>query len=111
MRLLLDENLSPRLASLLPDHDVATVVSMGWASISNGRLLAAAEAAGFSLMLTADTNMAYQQSLQGRGLGVIVLPDNRMSVLRRVQAEIDTAIRNCGAGQFRVVAPPQRDQN
>lgn len=109
MRLLLDENLPPRLAALLPGQEVATVVGMGWAGLTNGRLLAAAEAAGFALMLTADTNMAYQQSLDGRGLGVVVLPGNRLAVLRAVQAEIAHAIESCPAGQFRFVAPPQPD--
>lgn len=105
MRLLLDENLPPRLASLLPGHEVATVLGMGWGGLTNGRLLAVAEAAGIGLILTADRNMAYQQTIAGRGLGVVVLPGNRLSELRVVQLDIETAVQNCTAGQFWVVAP------
>lgn len=105
MRLLLDENLPPRVASLLPGHDVSTVVGMGWAALTNGRLLTAAEQAGFNLLLTADTNMAYQQTLAGRTLRVIVLPCNRLSDLRAVQVAIADAIKNCAPGQFRTILP------
>ncbi len=111
MRLLLDENLPPRLATLLPGHEVLTVVGMGWGGLTNGRLLSAAEAAGVRFVLTADRNMAYQQVLDGRALGVVVLPGNRLSVLRTVQAEIETAVQEGAVGQFRFVASPKQDQD
>lgn len=103
MRLLLDENLSAKLARLLPDHDVATVAALGWQGLTNGRLLAAAEAAGFALMLTADGNMAYQQSLAGRTIGVIVLPTNRLPLLAGLQGAMLAAIASCSPGQFHFV--------
>ncbi len=108
MRLLLDENLPPRRAALLPDHDVGTVIDMGWAGLTNGRLLAAAEAAGFELMLTADRNMAYQQSLAGRRIGVVILPGNRLSELRALRREIENAVGKCAAGNFWSVAPTNK---
>ena len=89
----------------MPGHEVSTVVGMGWAALTNGRLLTAAEQAGFGLLLTADTNMAYQQTLAGRTLGVIVLPGNRLSDLRAVQVAIADAIKKCAPGQFRTVLP------
>lgn len=109
MRLLLDENLSPKLAKLLPGHDVRTVVEMGWSGLTNGRLLAAAEAAGFVLMLTADANMAYQQSLAGRNFGVVVLPGNRLTELLALQPAIETAIKACPSGRFHFVASSTQD--
>jgi hypothetical protein len=36
------------LASLLPGHDVTTVLAMGWQRLSNGELLSAAEERGSS---------------------------------------------------------------
>ncbi|MFZ4381586.1 MAG: DUF5615 family PIN-like protein [Sandarakinorhabdus sp.] len=105
MRLLLDENLSPKLAKLLPGHEIFSVAAMGWQGLSNGRLLAAAEAAGFFLMLTADTNMAYQQSMAGRTLGIVVLPTNRMPVLAAMQEALLAAIAECQPGKFHFVDP------
>jgi predicted nuclease of predicted toxin-antitoxin system len=105
MRLLLDENLSSKLAKLLPGRDVFSVAAMGWQSLSNGRLLAAAEAEEFQLMLTADTNMAYQQSMAGRTLGIIVLPTNRIPLLAAMQGALLAAIAACQPSQFLVVDP------
>ncbi|WP_353198564.1 DUF5615 family PIN-like protein [Sandarakinorhabdus sp.] len=105
MRLLLDENLSPKLAKFLPGHDVSSVAAMGWQGLTNGRLLAAAEAAGFDRMLTADTNMAYQQSMAGRTLGIIVLPTNRTPVLAAMQGALLAAITACQPGKFHFVDP------
>ena len=40
MRILLDENTPPSLASLLTDHDVKHVDELGLKSLTNGELLA-----------------------------------------------------------------------
>ena len=106
MRLLLDENLSPRIAALLPKHQVSTVVGLGWGSMVNGKLIAAAELAGIRRMLTADANMAYQQSLAGRSFGVIVLPSNRLNILMPLGEAINRAIDDCPDGHFWFVALP-----
>ncbi len=42
MRLLLDESVPRRLRKALPNHDVKTVVEMGWGGVRNGKLLALA---------------------------------------------------------------------
>jgi predicted nuclease of predicted toxin-antitoxin system len=42
MRLLLDECVPARLRIALPNHDVSTVVQVGWSGIKNGELLALA---------------------------------------------------------------------
>jgi hypothetical protein len=41
--------------------------------LANGRLLAAAEQAGFEVLITVDQNMPYQQSILGREISVVVL--------------------------------------
>ncbi len=46
----------------LAAHEVATAWQCGWAQLSNGDLLAAAEAAGFDLLITTDQNLRYQQT-------------------------------------------------
>lgn len=73
MRVLLDEQLPRQLARHLPGHDVRTVQQQSWAGLKNGALLTEAEQAGFSVFLTGDQNLEYQQNLTQRKLGVVVL--------------------------------------
>ena len=73
MRVLLDEQLPRQLASLLTGHDVRTVQQQSWAGLKNGQLLDAAEAAGFTVLVTGDRNLQFQQNLAKRQLGVVVL--------------------------------------
>jgi hypothetical protein len=53
MRLLLDESLPRDLKAHLTGHDTSTVPEMGWAGMSNGDLLRAAESE-FDVFVTAD---------------------------------------------------------
>lgn len=83
MRILLDESLPRRLTRLLPEHEVRTVASMGWAGKRNGELLQLA-AAEFDALLTADQNLEHQQNLGALPVAVIVLvaATNRIQSLR-----------------------------
>jgi hypothetical protein len=45
---------------------------MGWAKLSNGDLLAAAEKS-FDAFITTEQNLRYQQNLAGRRLAILVL--------------------------------------
>ena len=73
MRILLDEQLPRQLAGYLIGHEVRTVKQQAWAGLKNGALLTQAETAGFSVLLTGDQNLEYQQNLSNRRLGVVVL--------------------------------------
>ena len=72
---------------------------MGWSDLSNGDLIAAAEAAKFELFVTADRNIRYQQRLGQRSIGIIVLPTNRWTELEphlpAIAAVIDGAKSGC----------------
>ena len=72
MRILLDEQLPRQLAPFFVGHDVRTVQQQGWAGFRNGALLTEAEAAGFSVFLTGDQNIEFQQNISKRQLGVVV---------------------------------------
>lgn len=61
MRILLDENLPHRLRRMLSGHDVRTTAYQGWAGLTNGMLLKAADEAGFDAMITADQGIRYRQ--------------------------------------------------
>ena len=73
MRVLLDEQLPRQLARHLPGHDVRTVQQQSWAGLKNGALLTEAEQAGFSVFITGDRSLEYEQNLTRRKLGVVVL--------------------------------------
>lgn len=73
MRVLLDEQLPRQLAPYLTGHHVRTVRQESWAGLQNGALLSAAEAAGFAVIVTGDRSLPFQQNLEGRRLGVVVM--------------------------------------
>ena len=73
MRILLDEQLPRQLAGYLIGHEVRTVKQQAWAGLKNGALLTQAEVAGFSVFLTGDQNLEYQQNLSKWRMGVVVL--------------------------------------
>ena len=72
MRLLLDECVPGRLRRALPNHDVSTVVQIGWAGVKNGKLLALASAK-FDAFITVDKNLPYQQNQATLPIAVLVL--------------------------------------
>jgi hypothetical protein len=91
MRVLFDQATPVPIRPHLEGHAVRTAAQQGWDTLKNGDLLAAAEAAGFDLVLTTDKNMRYQQNLAGRKIAVAVLslqqwPQLRLHVQRIVEA-------------------------
>jgi hypothetical protein len=56
--LILFDHVTPRgIAKFLPGHAVTKAKERGWDTLANGDLLAAAERAGFDVLLTGDKNM------------------------------------------------------
>ena len=99
-RILLDENIPFGLRRLLLDDHVVHATQLGWDGLSNGRLIDAAESAGFAVMVTADRNLRYQQNLAGRRLAIVVLSTNRWDVIRASPDIVTRAIRNATLGDF-----------
>ena len=101
MRVLLDEQLPRQLAALLTGHEVRTVQQQSWAGLTNGALLDAAEADGFDVLVTGDQNLAFQQNLTKRQLGVVVLcaVSNALEDLSPLVAEALNAIKTVRSGQ------------
>ena len=73
VRVLLDEQLPRQLAPYFVGHEVRTVQQESWAGFKNGALLTQAEGARFSVFLTGDQNLEFQQNISKRRLGVVVL--------------------------------------
>jgi hypothetical protein len=63
VRIFLDNNVPAGVATFVAGHQVSTSPELGWEKLKNGRLLSAAEDAGFDLIITADQNIRHQQNL------------------------------------------------
>jgi predicted nuclease of predicted toxin-antitoxin system len=99
-RVLLDENLPQKLRHLLRGHSVLTTAYQGWAGMSNGVLLAAAEKAGFDVLVTADQGLNYQQNLVGFKLALVVVSSNKQSLVIEGALRISIAIDEAKPGNF-----------
>lgn len=73
MKILFDNNVPTYLLSGLHGHDITTAFREGWHELANGKLLLAAEQAGFSLLVTLDGGFRHQQNLKGRRISVALL--------------------------------------
>lgn len=84
---------------MLPGHEIRTAYAMGWSTLKNGVLLAAAEAS-FELLITTDTNLRYQQRVTGRRLAILVVPQD-LPELRHHAAEFLGAVNAMQPGEYR----------
>ncbi len=100
MKILFDANTPAPLARFLRGHEVVRADELEWQGLENGALLAAAEQAGFDLLLTCDQNVRYQQNFTGRKLALVVLSSNHWPTLRPIAARIATAVDFVQTGQI-----------
>ena len=100
MRLLIDECIDERLRFLFPGHDCQTARFAKLAGLKNGRLLEAAEADGFDVLITVDQNIPDQQNLAGRTIGLVILrgPTNRLRDLAPLAPAALAALGSIGPG-------------
>ncbi len=107
MRILLDHNTPAPLRYWLAGHQVETAYERGWAELTNGELLRAAEEAGFDAMITTDQNIRYQQNLVERKLTIVVINTNNWTQIRRFKSTILSTISQISAGRFLEVEIPR----
>jgi hypothetical protein len=108
MLVLFDHGTPRGIARALQGHTVKEAKTQGWDTLSNGELLKAAEGAGFDVLLTTDTNLPYQQNLEGRRLAILILSKNRWSLVRPMVQEIAAAVNAARPGTCTVVDIPSR---
>ena len=89
MQVLFDQGTPAPLRQFLQGHQVSTAYERGWSTLKNGELLQAAELAGFSLLVTTDTNLKYQQNLASRRISVVVLSTTSWP---RIKAQVEPVI-------------------
>lgn len=101
MRLLIDECIDQRLRLLFPRHDCQTAGFANLAGLKNGRLLEAAEAAGFDVLITTDQSIPDQQNLAKRRISLIILcgPTNRLRDLEPLVPSAVSALRSIRRGE------------
>ncbi|MEG3861243.1 hypothetical protein [Microcoleus sp. herbarium12] len=101
MRILLDECAPRPLKRELVDCDIRTVVEMGWSGKKNGELLSLMSQEGFTILLTTDQNLRYQQNLQQAGVAVVVLvaSSNRLPDLLPLMPDALNALKTIAPGQ------------
>src|SRR5579859_5501258 len=105
--LILFDHVTPRgVARSLIGHTVSTAKERGWDTLSNGELLAAAEQAGFDVLVTADKNMRYQQNLEGRRIALVILSTPQWPIVRLHLEKIAAAVSAATPGSYTEVVFP-----
>ena len=97
-RVLFDHCVPKPLRRRLTGFQIRTCYEEAWDALRNGELLAAAEAAGFDVFITADQNLRYQQNLRARQIAVIELPQNRLAILLLLVPAIQSALTSIAPG-------------
>lgn len=106
VKILFDQNTPAPLRHALPGHEIATAYEHGWHTLQNGELLAAAETAGYELLLTADQNLRYQQSLAGRRIAIAVLMSTDWRLIKLHIQYIAEAIEALAPGEYLEIPMP-----
>ena len=76
---------------------------IGWNELSNGLLIAAAEADGFEVLITCDQNLEYEQNMSRRRLALIILSTNNWAVLRVGLSPVVEAAAAADANSYQFV--------
>jgi hypothetical protein len=108
MLVLVDQSAPRGLRTHFPDHEVVLARQRGWHELASGDLIAAAEAGGFDVLITADQNIQYQQNLTGRRLALVVLTTNHWDTIRPNLARVVAAVEAIEAGGYVTVAFDRR---
>jgi hypothetical protein len=110
MRVLVDHVTPAGIARFLKGHVVIKAKQQGWDRLTNGDLLARAEAAGFDVLVTADKNMRYQQNFTGRRIAVVMLSAPNWPIVKLRLAEIASAVNGATPGSYVEVEIPFRQR-
>jgi hypothetical protein len=87
MKILVDESCPRKLSNDFgAEHEVWIMRDKGWLGKKNGELLKLMLDAGFTLFVTVDRNLPYQQNMEGLPIKIAVLcgKDNRRETLRQL---------------------------
>jgi hypothetical protein len=100
VRILFDQGTPAPLRRHLPGHQVLTAYECRWSAMKNGELLAAAEEAGFAVLVTTDSNLRYQQNLATRRIAIVVLRKSSWPRIQRNLPKVLEALERCEPGSY-----------
>ncbi len=106
MRILFDQGTPVPLRKHLATHQVATAFELGWNNLKNGELLQMAEENGFSVLVTTDQNLRYQQNTMGRKIAIVVLTTTSWPRIERAVASVAKAVDSAAPSSYVEVPIP-----
>ncbi len=95
-----------QLRKYMQGHLCMTTRAMGWAPLENGDLIAAADRAGFEVLITTDSKMYGQQKHLLRKLALIVLTRQKLIHLESHIDLIKAAVERSVPGGYELVVIP-----
>ncbi len=107
MLVLFDQGTPVPIRPFLKEHTVQTTAQRGWDKLKNGELLKAAEVAGFSVLVTPDKNIRYQQNLTVRTIALVVLGNPQWPILRLHIERVVAAVNAARPGSYTEVEIPE----
>lgn len=106
MRVLFDQSIPVPLRKHLAAHQVATTFELGWNNLKNGELLQKSEESGFSVLVTTDQNLRYQQNLAGRTIAIVVLTTTSWPRIEREVENVAKAVDSTAPSSYVEVPIP-----
>ena len=97
MKVLLDENLPKKLKSDFNQHyQTFTIIEMGWAGYTNGALMKLMLENGFTVLLTFDKNLQFQQNFEKYSIAVLVYTakSNSYNTLTAYSTKVIALLKN-----------------
>jgi len=98
VRVLFDQGTPVPLRESLTRHEVATAYERGWSNLSNGELLDTAEQDTFTVFVTTDLSLKYQQNLSARRIAIVALTSTSWPRIQRAIGAVVRAIDGAAEG-------------
>jgi len=106
VRVLFDQGTPVPLRESLTRHEVATAYERGWSNLSNGELLDTAEQDTFTVFVTTDLSLKYQQNLSARRIAIVALTSTSWPRIQRAIGAVVRAIDGASEGTYTEVEIP-----
>jgi hypothetical protein len=103
LKILFDQNVPRPLVRFLVAHDVKRATELGWDELKNGALLAAAESAGFDVLLSGDKTIRHEQNMAARKIGSVYMSDNHWPIVKDYVDAIVGAVESVKSGEIKAV--------
>ncbi|MCY3746108.1 MAG: hypothetical protein OXH05_07725 [Acidobacteria bacterium] len=99
MKVLFDQGTPAPLRDNISIQSVDTLAEKGWSDKDNGAPLDLAEREGYDVLVRTDQSLRYQQNLEDRHIGIVVLLSSNWPTIRRRVREIARVVAAVQPGQ------------